>query len=61
MKIFWHFIVQISEANRLFEKEPNIVEMKIPVDGRLTVVGDLHGQIADLLTIFRMNGILIKE
>jgi hypothetical protein len=39
------------------EKLPNVMEVSIPANGRLTIVGDIHGQLADLLTIFRMNGI----
>ena len=35
-----------------------VVDIKIPERGRLTVVGDLHGQLDDLLTIFKHNCIL---
>jgi len=33
-----------------------MVEITLPENTQLTVVGDIHGQLADLLTIFRLRG-----
>lgn len=33
-----------------------VQDIQVPEDGTVTVVGDTHGQLADLLTIFRLNG-----
>lgn len=35
---------------------PAVQEIEIPPDGSVCVVGDTHGQLADLLTILRLNG-----
>ncbi|KAL6072383.1 Serine/threonine-protein phosphatase [Balamuthia mandrillaris] len=32
-------------------------ELRIPQGARLTVLGDTHGQLDDLLTVFRLNGV----
>ena len=40
----------------LLARAANIMDLPIPADGRIIVVGDLHGQLADLLTILRLNG-----
>jgi len=45
----------ISRAKALFSTLPNIVSVSCPA--RLTVVGDLHGQLDDLLSIFTNNGL----
>jgi len=37
-------------------KEPNVQEVTVPLNGKVTVVGDIHGQLADLFSIFRLNG-----
>jgi hypothetical protein len=29
------------------------------IDGRLTILGDLHGQLEDLVTIFKLNGNIV--
>jgi serine/threonine-protein phosphatase 5 len=34
----------------------SLVEVTIPKDGEITIVGDLHGQFYDLLNIFHING-----
>jgi len=42
----------------LLKAEPNVVRIAPPSAGRkVVVVGDLHGSLADLLTIFDMNGL----
>eukprot|EP01130_Rhizamoeba_saxonica_P014827 TRINITY_DN6518_c0_g1_i1.p1 TRINITY_DN6518_c0_g1~~TRINITY_DN6518_c0_g1_i1.p1 ORF type:complete len:939 (-),score=223.33 TRINITY_DN6518_c0_g1_i1:63-2879(-) len=51
----------IEEATEIFIEEPNVIEFDIPTLGKLVVVGDLHGQMLDLLTIFRKVGIPSKS
>jgi serine/threonine-protein phosphatase 5 len=46
----------VIKGHEYLEKLPNLVEISIPKDGRLTVCGDVHGQLPDLLTVFEMNG-----
>ena len=38
-------------------QKPNVVHVTVPADSRITVVGDTHGQLQDLLTIFDINGL----
>jgi diadenosine tetraphosphatase ApaH/serine/threonine PP2A family protein phosphatase len=40
----------------LLVKEPNVNDCVVPRGGKANVVGDIHGQLPDLLTIFRLNG-----
>lgn len=40
----------------VLEQEPNLVEMDLPEEG-IVIVGDLHGQAIDLLTIVRKVGV----
>ena len=40
----------------LLKRLPNVQRVALQVDQRLTVVGDIHGQLADLLHIFAING-----
>ena len=44
-------------AEAHFRSKANVVRATIPANGRLTVVGDLHGQLQDLLHIFKLNGL----
>ncbi|PRP77832.1 serine/threonine protein phosphatase-like protein [Planoprotostelium fungivorum] len=46
----------IDQATRLFDACENVVYHQPPAKTRFTVVGDLHGQLIDLLTIFHQNG-----
>lgn len=36
---------------------PNVVQITVPEGSRITVVGDTHGQLQDVLTIFDLNGL----
>ncbi|KAG7379977.1 serine threonine-protein phosphatase [Phytophthora pseudosyringae] len=47
----------INEATALFRKDPTMVEFQIAPANHITVIGDLHGQLDDLLLIFRENGL----
>lgn len=38
-------------------KQPSLVDVKIPDDGKFTVCGDIHGQFYDLMNIFDKNGL----
>ncbi len=52
------FVTQLlARQKELLESLPNVTQCTPPADGRLTIVGDLHGQFADLLYIFRSNGL----
>lgn len=41
-----------SEAKKLFEKLPNVIQVNPPV----TICGDIHGQFTDLIELFKING-----
>uniref|UniRef100_K3X824 Serine/threonine-protein phosphatase n=1 Tax=Globisporangium ultimum (strain ATCC 200006 / CBS 805.95 / DAOM BR144) TaxID=431595 RepID=K3X824_GLOUD len=47
----------VNEAMALFRKQPNLVEFQVAPANHITVIGDLHGQLDDLLLIFRENGL----
>lgn len=47
----------VNEAIALFRKAPNLVEFTVAPANHVTVIGDLHGQLDDLLLIFRENGL----
>ncbi|CEG47877.1 calcineurin-like phosphoesterase [Plasmopara halstedii] len=46
----------INEATALFRKSPTMVEYHIAPAHHITIIGDLHGQLDDLLLILRENG-----
>lgn len=46
----------IIEALSLFEKEKSLVEIELPKNGMVVIVGDLHGQIFDFKTVIDING-----
>lgn len=57
-KIQRHVIVRVvNEALALFRTAPNLVEFTVAPANHVTVIGDLHGQLDDLLLIFRENGL----
>lgn len=47
----------LAQSRKIFAAEPTLQEISIPEGKRLTLVGDLHGQLADLFTIFTLNGL----
>jgi diadenosine tetraphosphatase ApaH/serine/threonine PP2A family protein phosphatase/Ca2+-binding EF-hand superfamily protein len=47
----------INEALALFRKDPTMVEFQIAPANHVTIIGDLHGQLDDLLLILRENGL----
>lgn len=48
------------QAMKIFQNEPTMVEVQLPADNTdkkfITVCGDTHGQLFDLLNIFERNG-----
>ena len=56
-KLHPHFAYRIMyEAMKCFKKSPNVVRLSVPLEGKLTVCGDIHGQFFDLVHIFQTNG-----
>lgn len=50
--------VQILKRSfEVLHREPNVIHLHIPKGAQLTIVGDLHGQLDDLLTILHMRGV----
>jgi len=50
-----HVVEILRRVKAVLQAQPNVVH--ISVSTRLTVVGDLHGQLDDLLAIFKLNGL----
>ncbi|KAG9403781.1 protein phosphatase, EF-hand calcium binding domain [Aphanomyces cochlioides] len=46
-----------SSKPRLLQEKPNITYLSIAPQPHITVIGDIHGQLDDLLLIFRENGL----
>jgi len=46
----------LAMAHRELAKLPNVVHLQVPFDGRLIVVGDIHGQMDDLDVVLRARG-----
>jgi len=46
----------LRRAYKLMQKLPNVTHMSIPKGCKLTVVGDLHGQLSDLMYILDESG-----
>lgn len=47
----------LLEAREVFRSEPTVQKVHIADDETLTIVGDTHGQLQDLYTIFALNGL----
>lgn len=47
----------VSDAKNILDKDPNIMEFNPTPNGHIVVVGDLHGQLFDLMTILRRTGL----
>eukprot|EP00008_Paramoeba_atlantica_P002382 CAMPEP_0201502682 /NCGR_PEP_ID=MMETSP0151_2-20130828/84261_1 /ASSEMBLY_ACC=CAM_ASM_000257 /TAXON_ID=200890 /ORGANISM="Paramoeba atlantica, Strain 621/1 / CCAP 1560/9" /LENGTH=1061 /DNA_ID=CAMNT_0047896295 /DNA_START=611 /DNA_END=3796 /DNA_ORIENTATION=- len=52
-----HAFIILQTAARMFRVESNIVHLTVYPGIDLTICGDLHGQLPDLLTIFRLRGL----
>lgn len=47
----------LRRAYKILQKQPNVTHIQIPAGTRLNVVGDLHGQLSDLLHIIDESGL----
>mmetsp|Transcript_10910 Transcript_10910/g.19271 ORF Transcript_10910/g.19271 Transcript_10910/m.19271 type:complete len:1080 (+) Transcript_10910:403-3642(+) len=54
---FKYFMLLLLNAKKIFEKECTLQDITITEGIKLTVVGDTHGQLQDLFTIFTINGV----
>lgn len=54
---FKYFMLLLLFGKKLFDEEKTVQEIEIPEGVKLTVVGDTHGQLQDLFTIFTINGV----
>lgn len=53
-----HYAMKIIESvTVLFKALPTVNELPLPKGRKMTIVGDLHGQLQDLFTIFTINGL----
>ena len=43
----------VSKGGEILSKEPNLIRL----DGQVTIIGDIHGQLYDLLAIFRQEAV----
>ena len=46
----------MKSLTALLRTKPNVTEITVPKDGRITVVGDTHGQLSDLVYILTRQG-----
>jgi len=46
----------LEEVEEVFKKEPTLVNIQVSENATITVVGDIHGQFEDLMTIYTKNG-----
>jgi len=51
----------LAQSRKIFAAEPTLQDIVIGDGHKLTLVGDLHGQLADLFTIFTLNGLPSEE
>jgi len=52
-----YVVLIIQKMIQLLQTIPNVQQANIPINGRLSIVGDTHGQIEDVFHIFKINGI----
>ncbi|KAG1468455.1 hypothetical protein G6F56_003821 [Rhizopus delemar] len=49
-------VIIILAIRQMMLEAPSLIDIKIPLDGHMTVCGDVHGQFYDFINIFEMNG-----
>ena len=47
----------IQYCTEYYKKESNVIHITVPENCKLTIVGDLHGQLQDFMHILRENGL----
>ena len=47
----------VEAALEIFDQEASVRDISLGSTDTVTIVGDLHGQLPDLLSIFKLNGI----
>ncbi|CAM9873139.1 unnamed protein product [Sphacelaria rigidula] len=47
----------VNSAKEIFAKEDTLQACTVAKGGKMTVVGDIHGQLQDLFSIFTINGL----
>ena len=50
-----------TKQEELLRALPNIVEFEVPPGQQICIVGDIHGQYADLMHAFYMHGFPLLE
>ena len=56
--LHYRYLMEVLErARKHMTREPTLRRLKIPDGIKLTIVGDTHGQLQDLFTIFAINGL----
>ncbi|CAH0728578.1 unnamed protein product, partial [Brenthis ino] len=47
----------LIDVKAYFQKQPSLIDIKVPDNQKFTVCGDIHGQFYDLMNIFKLNGL----
>ncbi|KAJ0173510.1 hypothetical protein K1T71_010659 [Dendrolimus kikuchii] len=47
----------LIDVKTYLQKQPSLVDIKVPDENKFTVCGDIHGQFYDLMNIFKLNGL----
>lgn len=47
----------LIDVKSYLQKQPSLVDIKVPDENKFTVCGDIHGQYYDLMNIFKLNGL----
>ena len=50
--------ILLEQSLRLIKSESSLLEISLPVNSNITVVGDVHGQFDDVMVINNINHIL---
>ncbi|KAM3960527.1 protein phosphatase D3 [Aphomia sociella] len=47
----------LIDVKTYLQKQPSLIDIKVPDEEKFTVCGDIHGQYYDLMNIFQLNGL----